>query len=134
MDTNGQPALILLVDDETDILSIYKAKLEKVGFRVITATDGAQAVQMGIQQHPDLILMDMKMPVMDGITAQSKLSENPATKDIKVVFLTAFSDPMNPEIDEKSAKENGAFDFIKKGISLDELVEKVRGYLSMPKA
>jgi two-component system phosphate regulon response regulator PhoB len=134
MDINQKPALILLVDDEADILSIYKAKLDKVGFRVITASDGAQAVQMAIDQHPDLILMDMKMPVMDGITAQSKLEENPVTKDIKVVFLTAFSDPMNPEIDERSAKENGAFDFIKKGIGLDELVEKVRGYLNMPNA
>jgi CheY-like chemotaxis protein len=129
MDTSNKPALILLVDDETDVLSVYKTKLEKVGFRVVAATDGAQAVQIAAEQRPDLVLMDMKMPVMDGITAQSKLKENPATKDIKVVFLAAFSDPMNPEIDEKSAKENGAVDFIKKGINLDELVEKVRGYL-----
>lgn len=131
MDINHEPALVLLVDDEVEVLSVYKTKLEQAGFRVITAPDGAQAVQMTIEQHPDLVLMDMKMPVMDGITAQSKLKENPATKDVKVVFLTAFSDPLNPEIDEKSAKENGALDFIKKGIGLDELIMKVRGYLGL---
>jgi two-component system phosphate regulon response regulator PhoB len=129
MDTDNQAALILLADDEEDILSVYRTKLERVGFRVITASDGAQAVQMATEQHPDLVLMDMKMPVMNGITAQSKLKENPATKDIKVVFVTAFSDPVHPEVDEKFSKENGAFDFIRKGIGLDELVEKVQGYL-----
>ncbi len=131
MDSNNKSALILLVDDEEDILSVYKSKFEKSGFRVVTAADGAQSLQIAAEQHPDLILMDMKMPVMDGITAQMKLKENPVTKDIKVVFLTAFSDPTNPEIDERSAKENGAMDFIKKGISLDELVVKVKGYLGV---
>jgi CheY-like chemotaxis protein len=130
MDTSPEQALILLVDDEADILSVYQAKLEKVGFRVVTASDGAQAIQVAAEKHPDLILMDMKMPVMDGITAQSKLKEDPATKDIKVVFLTAFSDPANPEIDIRTAKEAGALDFIKKGIGLDEFVTKVRGYLA----
>ena len=130
MDNNPESALILLADDEADILSVYQAKLEKVGFRVVTASDGAQAIQVAAEKHPDLILMDMKMPVMDGITAQAKLKENPATKDIKVVFLTAFSDSANPEIDIRTAKEIGALDFIKKGIGLDEFVTKVRGYLA----
>ena len=132
MDVNKKSALILLVDDEADVLAVYKTKLEKTGFTVITAADGAQAVQAAIDRHPDLILMDMKMPVMDGIEAQLKIKENPATKDIKVVFLTAFSDPDNQEIDKEKAKEIGALDFIKKGIGLDELVLKVRGYLDQP--
>jgi two-component system phosphate regulon response regulator PhoB len=130
IDANTDPALILLVDDEEDILSVYNAKLQKAGFRTVTATNGAEAIQIAVDQHPDLILMDMKMPVMDGVEALMKLKENPATKDIKVVFLTAFSDPNNPEIDRGKAKEVGALDFIKKGLSLDELVERVRGYLS----
>ncbi|MDR3581802.1 MAG: response regulator [Candidatus Pacebacteria bacterium] len=124
-----EPALILLVDDEEDVLSVYKAKLDKVGFRTVTAGDGAQAIKIAAEQHPDLILMDMKMPVMDGVAAQQKLNEDPATKDIKVVFLTAFSDPSSPETDQTIAKQVGAIDFIKKGIGLDELVDKVRGYL-----
>ncbi len=129
MDTSKGLALVLLVDDEKDMLSIYKTKLEKAGFRVVTASDGAQAIQMAVENHPALILMDMRMPVMNGIEAELKLKENPTTKDIKVVFLTAFSDPNNPEVDREKAKEIGALDFIEKGISLDELIKKVRGYL-----
>lgn len=129
MDINNKPATILLVDDEADVLSVYQTKLAKAGFNILAASNGAEAIQVAAERHPDLILMDMKMPVMDGVTAQMKLKENPATKDIKVVFLTAFSDPINPEIDVMSSKEIGALDFIKKGIGLDELVAKVRGYL-----
>ncbi len=129
MDVNHKEALILLVDDEEDIISIYKTKLEKAGFEIITATEGVQALQLAIKRHPDLILMDMKMPIMDGITAQLKLKENPATKDVRVVFLTAFSDPAHPEAYGQETREIGAIDFIRKGIGLDELVTKVRGYL-----
>jgi two-component system phosphate regulon response regulator PhoB len=128
MDTNNGSPLILLVDDEEDILSVYRTKLEKVGFRVITAGDGEQAMQIVAKQRPDLILMDMKMPVMDGIAATVKLKEDPMTKDIKVVFLTAFSDSANPEMDVKQFAKIGALDFIKKGIGLDEFVAKIRGY------
>jgi two-component system phosphate regulon response regulator PhoB len=130
MDTNAGLALVLLVDDESDMLTIYRTKLEAAGFRVATASDGAQAIQAAMEKHPALILMDMRMPVMNGIEAEMELKENPTTKDIKVVFLTAFSDPNNPEIDREKAKEIGALDFIQKGIGLDELVQKVRGYLA----
>lgn len=78
---------------------------------------------------PDLILLDLKMPVMDGIETLTRLKENPETKDIRVVFLTAFSDPVFVGIDQKLAKDAGAIDFIKKGIDLNEVVEKVKGYL-----
>jgi len=121
--------LILIVDDEADLLASYKTKFERSGFRVLTAADGKEGVAVAGANHPDLILMDVKMPVMDGAEAQQKLKDDPATKDIKVVFLTAFSDPSHPEIDQTLAKESGGLDFIKKGISLDELVTKVHGYL-----
>ncbi len=129
MTTNHTPPLILLVDDELDVLSIYKTKLENSGFKVVAAANGEEGLRVATANHPDLVLMDVKMPVMDGVTAQQKLHENSATKDIKVVFLTAFSDPLRPEIDVRLAKENGALDFIKKGIGLDDLVERVKNYL-----
>lgn len=122
--------LILIVDDEPDVLAIYKTKLERNGFKVISAANGEEAVITATKEKPDLILMDMKMPVMDGVTAQQKIKNNPETKDLKVVFLTAFSDPMKIETDMALAKDAGAIDFIKKGINLDEFVEKVRGYLA----
>jgi len=129
MDASKGFSLVLLVDDDKSILEVYKIKLEQAGFRVVTASDGAQAIQLAIEDHPALILMDMRMPVMGGIEAEMKLKENPSTKDIKVVFLTAFSDPSNPDIDLEKAKEIGAVDFLEKNIGLDELTEKVRGYL-----
>jgi CheY-like chemotaxis protein len=121
-----EPPLILLVDDEADVLSVYKRKLELSGFNVITATNGAEAVQQAAIEEPDLILMDMKMPIMNGLEAWQKIRENPLTKNIKVIFLTAFGDPLEPEIDEHLAKEIGAKDFIRKGIDLDELVSRVK--------
>jgi CheY-like chemotaxis protein len=125
------PPLILIVDDEIDLMMSYKTKLERSGFRVITAANGEEGVVAVTKEHPDLVLMDIKMPIMDGVMAQEKLRDDPATKDVKVVFLTAFSDPTRPEIDVDLAKMNGALDFIKKGIGLDEFVAKVRGYLGM---
>ena len=65
--------LILLADDEPDVIAVYKVKLERSGFQVIVAPNGAEAVVMAAAQKPDLVLMDMKMPVMDGITAQQKI-------------------------------------------------------------
>lgn len=120
---------ILIVDDEQDILDVYRATLEDEGFSVITASNGVEAIALAQENNPKLILMDVKMPVLDGIEALTKLKEDPKTKNLKVVFLTAFSDPNKPEVDANIAKELGAVDFIKKGISLTEFVEKVRGYL-----
>ncbi len=128
----NQPPLILIADDEPEVISFYKTKLERSGFRILTASNGVEAVDIATKERPDLVLMDVKMPQMDGVAAQQKLRDNPETKDIKVVFLTAFSDPARPEIDENVAKETGALDFIKKGINLDEFVAKVRRYLVAP--
>jgi len=81
------------------------------------------------REHPALILMDMKMPVMDGVEAAVNIHEDPETAKIKLVFLTAFSDPNRPATDIQAAKDIGALDFVKKGISLKELGEKVNKYL-----
>lgn len=123
--------MILVVDDEPELITMYKTKLERSGFRVATAENGELGIAAVKAERPDLVLMDVKMPVMDGVAAQQALKADPATKDVKVVFLTAFSDPSRPEIDEDFARNAGAIDFIKKGINLDEFVEKVKGYLAL---
>ena len=124
---------ILLVDDEEDILSIYGRKLRESGFEVMTAVNGEDALKKMRERRPDLVLLDFKMPVMDGIEALEEVKKDPALKDIKVVFLTAFSDPNVPEVDVRFSKQIGADDFIRKGLALDELVAKVKTYLA-PKA
>ncbi len=79
-------ARILIADDEPDIIAFYRKKFEKAGFQVFTATNGAEALVIAASEQPDLIIMDVKMPEMNGIAAQKKLHEAPLTKNIKVVF------------------------------------------------
>jgi len=122
--------LILLVDDEPDIVSLYKEALIQAGFRVSTALNGVEGLKLAREQSPNLILLDVKMPVMDGIEALEQMKLDPKLKDLKVVLLTALSDPTRPEIDIEAAKELGAIDFIKKGLSLTEFVERVQGYIA----
>ncbi len=122
---------ILLVDDETDIIILYKMKLEKAGFRVSTALNGEESLVIAAKEQPDLILMDMKMPIMDGITAQKRLRADKETAGLRVVFLTAFSDPMNLEVDKDMLIGDGVLGFIKKGVSLEEFVDEVKKYLSI---
>ena len=125
--------VVLLVDDEPDILSIYSRKLSESGFEVVTAENGLEALKKARERRPDLVLLDFKMPVMDGIETIEAMKKDESLKDIKVVFLTAFSDPNVPEVDVRFSKQIGADDFIRKGLSLDELVEKVRSHLALPK-
>jgi len=117
---------ILLVDDEPEIREIYSEALTQAGFAVVTAANGEQGVELAKKERPDLILMDIKMPILSGMDAAMKLKEDPDTRDIKIVFLTAFGDPAK---DMAVAKAYGAADFIKKGIGLDELATKVRTHL-----
>jgi CheY-like chemotaxis protein len=126
----SEKPLILIVDDEPEILKLYGAKLSKSGFDVVTAENGLLGIEAAKQsRQPNLILMDLKMPLMSGVEAFNKLQEDPSTTNIKVIFLTAFSDLRVPEVDAKFASEIGASDFIRKGIDLDELVTKVRDAL-----
>lgn len=123
-------SLVLLVDDEPDIVNLYSVVLQREGFVVITAKNGTIGFLLAKEKKPDLILLDLKMPVMDGVEALVKLKEDPATKDIKVVFLTAFGDPKHEiEIDAKYAKEVGAVDFLKKGMELGVFLQELRKYL-----
>ena len=80
---------ILAVDDEKHILRLVQINLEKAGYEVITATNGREAVETVRAQHPDLIVMDVMMPEMDGFEALSILKGDESTADIPVVMLTA---------------------------------------------
>ncbi len=122
------PPLILLVDDEPEIIKIYTSKLISAGFQVISATNGVNGLEAAKKEIPDLILLDVKMPVMNGVDLFYELKKCPELKNSKIAFLTAFSDPTMPEADIKAAKDIGATDFIKKGSSLEEFVERVSGY------
>ena len=123
--------LILLVDDEPDILELYKMKLEAAGMEIITSTNGAEGIHIAAEKNPDLVIMDIKMPVMNGVEAFIKLKENPATKNIKVVFFTAFADLDKSDVDVKYAKDIGAADFLRKGMDLNEFVSEIKKHLGV---
>jgi len=127
------PPLILLIDDEAQIRDLYSTKLTAAGFDVVQAVNGLSGYELAKEKKPDLILLDMRMPVMDGAETISKLKDDPVTKDIDVIFLTGLSDrPEAIETDVKAAREVGAVDYIKKGIDLNEIVKTVRKYLGPP--
>lgn len=128
--------LILLIDDDEQLCDLYSTKLKHSGFRVSVARNGADGFNLAKELQPDLILMDYEMPVMNGIEALVRLKENPTTAKLKVVFLTAFGDPRTENrvaTDTKFAKDVGALDYIRKGVDLDELVARIRGYLANPR-
>jgi two-component system, cell cycle response regulator DivK len=83
---------ILVVDDSTTNREVYTALLEHFGFRVLNAADGREGVRQAHESHPDLILMDLSMPVMDGVEATRALKADAATREIPVIAVTAHDD------------------------------------------
>ncbi|MBI3589673.1 MAG: response regulator [Candidatus Liptonbacteria bacterium] len=126
----NNPPLVLIVDDEENFREIFSAKLTEAGFQVKTAKDGEEGYKSARELKPDLILMDMEMPVLNGAGAVMKLKNDPKTKDIKVVFLTNFGDPRMEmrEADVHFSKEIGANDYLRKTDDLDKIASKVKSF------
>jgi two-component system, OmpR family, alkaline phosphatase synthesis response regulator PhoP len=83
------PSKILAVDDEKHIVRLVQINLQKAGYEVATASTGREALERVAEFHPDLIVMDVMMPEMDGFEALKKLKESPETREIPVIMLTA---------------------------------------------
>lgn len=116
---------ILVVDDELDILEIIRHALNKEGFEVHVAANGFQALEQTRKVKPDLILMDVMMPVMDGMEACRQLKEDSDTENIPIVFLTARSE----EFAELAGFEAGADDYISKPIRPRVLMSRLKAIL-----
>ncbi len=116
---------ILIVDDERDILDLIEYNLRKEGFDVITAEDGEEGIRLAKMHRPDLVLLDIMMPKMDGIEVVDQLRLNPDTKDVPVIFLTARSD----EKTEVKGLDRGADDFLTKPISTTKLVSRIKAVM-----
>lgn len=118
---------LLLVDDEADLRTIIGTKLESSGFEVRVASNGKEALESMRKDRPDLVIMDVKMPVMNGVEAVSEMKGDDNLKDIDVVFLTNFGeeDIENAWIDEKYAKEVGALGHIRKTDDLSVIVQRI---------
>ena len=120
-------AKVLIVQDDKFLSSAYRMKFTKAGYEVVLASDGSEGVNMLSTFTPDIILLDLVMPVKDGFTMLAEVKANEAYKNIPVIITSNLS--QKEDIDK--AKALGATDFIiKSDISLDDLVTKVQKLLS----
>ncbi|MST04464.1 MAG: response regulator [Candidatus Pacebacteria bacterium] len=126
------PPLILLVDDEPNFRDVLEIKLKNAGYQTTTAQNGEEGIAKAKELIPDLILMDIKMPKMDGLQALDNLQNDVATKNIKIVMLTAFGDPQSEiyENHKRFAKEIGATSYLLKSQDIDYIVNKVKDIIS----
>jgi diguanylate cyclase (GGDEF)-like protein len=116
---------ILIADDEPDIRLVLRTRLERDGFTVLEARDGAEAVHMAQTESPDLIVLDVMMPEMDGVEVCNRLRSSFTTRGIPVIMLTARAG----KDDRMSGLGKGANDYITKPFDLGELAQRVRNTL-----
>jgi len=117
---------ILIADDEEDLRMLLKYQLEERGYEVLTAYDGLDAISICESEKPDLLLLDLMMPVMSGYDVTRKLRENPATAGIPVVMLSAAGQGESI----KEALQAGARDYLVKPVDTDKLVETMEAVLA----
>ena len=113
---------ILVVDDEALLVKGIRFNLQNEGYEVITGSDGLEAVKLVREQHPDLVVLDVMMPNMDGMTACSKIRE---FSDIPIILLTAKTDDM----DKLMGFDHGADDYLTKPFNILELKARIRAML-----
>lgn len=121
-------ATILLADDEEDIKAILQMFLESNGYKVLTAFDGLDALQQIKDTLPDLVLMDIMMPVVDGIEVTRQIKADDATKHIPVIMLTAAAQSVMVE----RAMEAGAADYVAKPFEPEKLQATIEKVLAGP--
>ena len=112
---------ILIADDRSEVVELVKATLEGEGYRTIDASDGKEALEKIGLERPDLVLLDIVMPKMDGFEVLSKLRGDPKTKDIPVIMLTA----KGQKLDREKGIKLGASDYIIKPFSPSHLLDKI---------
>jgi two-component system cell cycle response regulator DivK len=118
---------ILIAEDNEKNRTLVKDVLKYHGYEVIEAGDGLEGIKMAKEHKPDLILMDIQMPVMDGIAAGKILKNNPETKDIKIIALTSLA----MKGDKEKIMEEGFDDYIAKPIDIRRLPELVKKALEV---
>lgn len=119
-------AKILVVDDEEHIVMILRDSLEFSGFQVVTAFNGVEALERVEKDHPDLVVLDIGMPKMDGWEVCRRLKGDKSTEHIPVIILTAYAQTS----DQRKGAQLGADRFITKPCDLTYLVEEINSLLS----
>src|ERR1700704_5033106 len=116
---------VMIVDDNAQNVELLQAFLEALPVKIVTAYDGVDALEKVKQHNPDLILLDIMMPRMSGFAVCQKLKNDPATKDIQILMVTA----LNELGDIEKASEVGTDDFVSKPVNKFELLTRVKSLL-----
>jgi DNA-binding response OmpR family regulator len=118
----SEPPLVLVADDDEDILLLVATRLRRDGFAVVQARDGAEALAAARERRPAVAVLDVGMPVLDGLGALAEIRADPALAGLRVLLLTAKAQ----ERDVRAGIEAGADGYVKKPFSPAELAERVR--------
>ncbi|MCH7730627.1 response regulator [Patescibacteria group bacterium] len=125
--SSGPKKYILVAEDDKFYANIYRTKLTKEGYEVVVVGDGAQAMKLARQKKPDLILLDIVMPVKDGFETLKELKADANLKSVKVIVLSN----LGQEEDIKKAKELGAVDYIvKANVSIGQMMSKIKSFIT----
>ena len=116
---------VLVVDDEENIRMLVKFNLEKAGYEVLEASDGNKAIETAVNSTPDIVILDLMLPGIDGLEVCRNLKRHPRTAALPIIMLTAKSD----EIDRVIGLELGADDYMTKPFSQSELVARIKAVL-----
>ena len=119
---------ILYVEDNPDNVYMLTRRLKKKGFELIIAGDGQEGIDKAIEENPDLILMDLSLPTMDGWTATAKIKEIEQVKDIPIIALSAHAMPEHRD----RALKAGCSDYDTKPVDIKRLLSKIGQYIELP--
>ena len=124
----GQKPKILLVEDDTLLIKMYKTKFEMEGFEILVAQDGESGLQIALNSDIDFIILDVMLPKISGLDLLEKLRQDPRKKDLKVIFLSNLNNPQ----DAQKAFNLGAKEYLlKSNLTPSEIVKKVHQYLNV---
>jgi signal transduction histidine kinase len=124
---NYEKATILIVDDNPTNLKVLSETISALGWEILIATDGESAIEQAEYAQPDLILLDVMMPGIDGFQTCKELKKKSATQDVPIIFLTALTDQFNKVL----GLSIGAVDYITKPFQLDEVLAKIQVHLKL---
>jgi DNA-binding response OmpR family regulator len=122
----GRP-LVLVADDDPDILNLLTLRLERDGYEVIGAADGEGALEQALERTPDLAVIDVSMPKLDGYEVAQRLRANERTRDMRIILLTARAQ----KSDVARGVEVGADDYVTKPFSTADLRQRVQAALGL---
>ncbi|MFA6356361.1 MAG: response regulator [Candidatus Omnitrophota bacterium] len=119
------PKTILIVDDEADLVKVTAFRLKSLGYNVVTGVNGQEALDLIKEKHPDLVLLDLRLPVMNGRDVCKTVKADPGLKDIPIVMFTASAEQISVQ-----AKEAGADGFLVKPFEQEQLIAILDKFLA----